>query len=442
MAEVTPSRFQAAVDYILTFADYERISRSAVVFDLARVEALLERLGQPHLQAKTVHVAGTKGKGSTSAMIASILTAAGYKTGLYTSPHLLSFTERIQVDRRPVSKEQFASLAEKVRPEVEAVNRDGGLGELTTFEILTAMAFVQFADARVDHQVLEAGLGGRLDATNVIQPQVCAVTSISYDHTEILGDTLAKIAREKAGIIKPGICVVSAPQAPEASAVIEEVCREKKAPLFRVGKEITWENLEGSDACQRFRLRGLNGEYDLEMPLLGEHQVENAAVAIACAEILASAGAAISPLNISRGLLEVHWPGRLQVLRRRPLLVVDGAHNDDSVRKLGKALKDHFVFDCLLMIVGASQEKNVAGIVREIAAMAPRVIVTRSGNPRAAPVSRLCEQFLRYGVDPVPADNVPLAVDKALAMAGERDLICATGSLFVVAEILEYLQPR
>jgi len=204
--------YQQALEYLLRFADYERLPRSGIVWDLRRVQRLLERVGNPQYAARTVHITGTKGKGSTAAMIASILKSAGYRTGLYTSPHLLSFTERIQVDGKPIDEADWARLTEQIKPHVEAENKIGDLGELTTFEIMTAMAFLHFRQVKADYQVIEVGLGGRLDATNVVKPLVCVITSISYDHMDVLGDTLAKITGEKAGIIKSGATVVSAPQ--------------------------------------------------------------------------------------------------------------------------------------------------------------------------------------------------------------------------------------
>jgi dihydrofolate synthase/folylpolyglutamate synthase len=250
--------YQTALDYILSFADYERMPRSALVFDLRRIGMLLERLGSPQETAKSIHIAGTKGKGSTAAMIASILTQAGYRVGLYTSPHLLSIAERIQVDGRAIDGDAFARLVEVMKPEVEAVNASGALGELTTFELLTALAFAYFKEREVDYQVMEVGLGGRLDATNVVKPEVCVITSISFDHTDVLGDTLAQIATEKAGIIKSGSTVVCSPQAPEAMGVIERVCREREAKLIQVGGEITWRRKGFSPEGQSCQLNGNN----------------------------------------------------------------------------------------------------------------------------------------------------------------------------------------
>ena len=334
--------YQEALDYVLKFADYERLPRSGIVWDIKRIERLLARLDNPQNYARSVHVAGTKGKGSTSAMIASILQNAGYKVGLYTSPHLLSYTERIRVNGKPIAEKDWANLVEIIQPHVEAENALGDLGQLTTFEIFTAMAFLHFARVKADWQVLEVGLGGRLDATNVIKPEVCVITSISYDHMDVLGDTLAKIAGEKCGIIKPGADVVSAPQFPEAMEVIERVCKEKGVRLIKVGKDVTWERGGFNQEGQSFQVKGLKGEYKLRIKLLGEHQLENAANAVAAAELLQERGAKISSKNIAEGIWKVDWPGRLQVLRKKPWVVVDGAHNAYSMLQTGHSVRRVF----------------------------------------------------------------------------------------------------
>ena len=434
--------YQAALDYVLRFADYERMPRSALVFDLRRIEALLKRLNNPQEAAKSIHIAGTKGKGSTVAMIASILTQAGYRTGLYTSPHLLDFTERIQIDGRPIAREDFAGLVAKLKPEVEAVNALSAFGELTTFEILTALAFIYFKEREVDYQVLETGLGGRLDATNVVKPEVCAITSISFDHTDVLGNTLAQIAREKAGIIKPGSTAVCAPQSPEAMEVIVRICQERGVRLVRIGSDVAWRRKAFSSEGQTFHLNGLLGKYEFNLPLLGEHQLENAATAVAAAEVLVEQGARISPQSIARGLAQVHWPGRLQILKRKPWIIVDGAHNADSAMRLVKALKGYFKYDRAFLIFGASADKDIAGMVSELAHFPDRVIVTRSRHPRAVAIDTLASEFSRYGITPEVAENISAAVELALARAKPADLICATGSLFIVAEVMEYMLKR
>lgn len=432
--------YQAALDYVLSFADYERLSRSAVVFDIARIEALLKRLDDPHKRAKSVHIAGTKGKGSTSAMISSVLVASGYRTGLYTSPHLLSMMERIQIDNTPITEDEFAAMVTGLKPEVEEVNSPGNLGELTTFEILTALAFMYFNTSQVDFQVLETGLGGRLDATNVVTPQVCAITSISLDHTEVLGDDLSKIAWEKAGIIKPEGIVICAPQTPEVLGVIEGVCRERRAKLIRVGAEVTWQRRDFNNLSQTFHLRGIRGEYDLSIPLLGEYQLENAAIAVAALEVLAGIGVRVSAASITSGLSRVSWPGRLQILQDNPLFIVDGAHNAYSAMKLRQALEKDFDFDAAILIVGTSGDKDIGGIVAELSPLTRRVIVAPSRHPRATPNSRLTSEFSKRGIEARAAHDVPSAIEMALAEAKGRDLICATGSLFVLAEVLEYMQ--
>lgn len=429
--------YREALDYLLKFADYERLPRSGIVWDLRRIERLLERVDNPQHAAKTVHVAGTKGKGSVAAMIASVLVQAGCRTGLYTSPHLLSFTERIQVNGKPVDEEDWVRLTELIRPHVEAENALGELGELTTYEILTAMAFIQFQDVNVDYQVIEVGLGGRLDATNVVQPQVCVITSISYDHTDVLGDTLAQIAAEKAGIIKAGATVVSAPQFPEVTAVIEGVCRERGVRLVAVGRDVTWETGDFSPGGQSFQLKGMNRDYFLKIPLLGEHQVENAAMAVAAVEALG--GEKTTAESIAGGLAKVDWPGRLQVLRREPRVVVDGAHNTYSMQKLGEALRRHFRYGRLTLILGFSGDKNIGGMVDEAVKMTGDIILAASRHPRSVRTDLLVEEFDKRGVKARVAEGVAAAVELALAGAKPNDLICAAGSVFVVAEVMEGL---
>ena len=429
--------YAAALDFLLSRTDYERYPgfNYASRFDLRRMDDLLQRLGNPHLSAKSVHIAGSKGKGSTSAMIAAGLRAAGYKTGLYTSPHLVSLRERIQVDGKPILKRELESLVVRMRPHVEAVDHDKTYGELSTFELLTAAAFLYFQQKQVDFQVLETGLGGRLDATNVVRPEVCIITSISLDHTDVLGDTLDKIAAEKAGIIMPGCTVVSSAQAKEAAAVIRETCRRREARLISVGSDITWRKLNSDLSGQSLEVKGMKGSYRLTIPLLGAHQLENAAAATAALEVLG-----LPRKIIEAGLAKTDWPGRLQVLRRRPLLVIDGAHNRDSANKLKEALKQYFHFDNLILIIGTSADKDVTGIIEELAPLAHEVIVTRSRHPRATKPGVLAGGFARLGIKAEVAEDVAGAVAEALRRAGGKDLICATGSLFLVAEVIEYVK--
>lgn len=430
--------YQAALSYILSFTDYEKLPAflyTAANFDLRRMAELLQRVGNPHLTSPAIHVAGTKGKGSTAAMIASALSAAGHRTGLYTSPHLHTFRERLTIDGEMITEEEFSALTQRLQPEIGEVNRRHNYGELTTFEILTALAFAFFGERRVDFQVLEVGLGGRLDATNVVTPRLSVITSISLDHAEVLGDSLAEIAREKAGIIKPGALVVSAPQPGEAEVVIEEVCRHNRAGLIAVGRDVTWKKLTSDLAGQSFEVTGKAGSYQLTIPLLGGHQLENAATAVAALEALG-----IGHDDIARGLAQVRWPGRLEVLRHEPLFLVDGAHNADSARRLKEAIEEYLRFDRLILIAGASSDKDIAGIVGELAPLSSLIIVTRSRHPRALAPALLLEELERQGAKGEMAENVSSAVERALAIAKPGDLICATGSLFVAAEAREYIK--
>lgn len=429
--------YRESLRYLLSFTDFEKLpgsAYSAANFDLRRMAELLSLLGNPHLKPRTVHIAGTKGKGSTAAMIASALSSAGYRTGLYTSPHLHTFRERMTVDGHTIEEETFADIVGRVRPAVEEVNRRHQYGELTTFEILTAVAFSFFDESGVDYQVLETGLGGRLDATNVVLPRVCVITSISRDHTEVLGDTLAQIAGEKAGIIKRGARVVSAPQHPEAAAVIEDACRRNETPLVVVGRDVKWSRITADSSGQSLEVEGTKGSYRLAIPLLGAHQLENAATAVAALEALG-----VESRSIADGLARVSWPGRLEVLRREPTLMVDGAHNADAARRLKEAIAQYFDRERLILVIGASSDKDVAGMIAELAPMANTVIATRSRHPRSMTMEPLIDELRRQGIEGVVSENVGDAVERALSIAGAKDLVCVTGSLFVAAEAREHV---
>ncbi|MDP2932376.1 MAG: Mur ligase family protein, partial [Chloroflexota bacterium] len=299
--------YQQTLDYIYSFIDYETMHapRSAANYDLRRMDELLTGIGNPQLAAKSVHIAGTKGKGSVAAMIASALSVAGYPTGLYTSPHLIDLRERIMANGEMIGKRQMMALTTKLKPQIEEVNRKATYGQLTTFEVLTALGFAYFQRQGVKFQVLEVGLGGRLDATNVINPEVAVITSLSYDHCEVLGHTLAEIATEKAGIIKPGGIVVAAPHPPEAARVVEQACLKRGAKLVRLGKDVTWQGIGFDTIRQTLEVKGRLSSYRLSIPLLGRHQLENAALAVAALEVLAEKGYQIFPNHIMAGLAKV-----------------------------------------------------------------------------------------------------------------------------------------
>ena len=431
--------YKQTLDYIDSYTDYEKIPmpHDPAFYDLRRVEELLARLGSPHLEAKSVHIGGTKGKGSTAAMIASALTISGYVTGLYTSPHLNTLRERFRVDGEFITEGELISVVERLKPEVEAVNEKATYGELTTFELLTALAFAHFKLKGVDFQVLEVGLGGKYDATNIIKPEVCLITSISFDHTEVLGNTLTKIATEKAGIIKPGCVVVLSSQPDEVVRVIEDVCHSRGVELVRVGKDVTWQSLGFDNKRQSLEVKGRLGGYKLSIPLLGQYQLGNAATAVAALEVLAARGFDISRDSIIDGLARVSWAGRFQILSQHPLMIVDGAHNPDSARKLRESLAQYFDFGRAILVTGVSFDKDIDGIVSELVPLFDKVIVTRSRHPRAMALDQLTAAFGRQGVEAQAAESIPEALSLARSIAGARDLICVAGSLFVVAEAIE-----
>lgn len=430
--------YQQAIDYINGYTDYEKVGmpHDPAFYDLRRVDELLSLLGNPHQKATPIHVTGTNGKGSVAVMVASSLTAAGYRTGLYTSPHFHTWRERIRVDGELISEEELARLVTELRPHLEEVNSRAIYGQLTTFEFLTVLAFAYFGQKGARFQVMEVGLGGQFDATSVITPLVEIITPISLDHTDVLGGTIAEIAAEKCGIIKPDSLVVTAPQPPEAAEVIQKTCRERRARLLDVGKDITWQGLGWALDGQRLRVQGRKDSYELFLPLLGEHQQVNAATAVAALEVIADKGFDVSRQKLAKGFEQVSWPGRFQVLRRRPLLVVDGGHNIDAARSLTRSIRQYLDYEHAILVMGTSQDKDIASLVTELAPLFDQVIVTRSQHPRALAPAVLAAEFTRQGVKNQVVSDVPSALSLSLALAGDKDLVCVAGSLFVVGEAM------
>ncbi|TET50803.1 MAG: bifunctional folylpolyglutamate synthase/dihydrofolate synthase, partial [Dehalococcoidia bacterium] len=423
------------------FINYEQIpgiSFAQPGYSLAHVEELLERMGDPQLAPRTIHIAGTKGKGSVAAMIAQVLSSSDNKTGLYISPHLLNLRERISIDGTLISEDEFAAAVAEVKPSIESMKRDTGFRQLTYFEALTVLAFAYFKKKRVDFQVLEVGLGGRLDATNVAWPIACVITSVSLDHTQILGNSLEEIAREQAGIIKPGCWVVLSPQPEEAGSVISDICNEKKAKVVKVGKDITWHKIGHDLSHQSLVIEGRRHNYHVTIPLLGDFQLENAAAAVAALEILASAGLAISAADIAKGLARVKWPGRFQILQQHPTVLVDGAHNVASMKRLVSNIRAYFGHKRVLLVFGTSCDKDIPGIINELVPLSPQVVITQAAHSRAAPPSTLATEFSKLGIEAEIAESIPQALSRALSKADRADLVCVTGSLFVVGEALDY----
>jgi dihydrofolate synthase/folylpolyglutamate synthase len=424
--------YRDTLKYLYHFTDYERRGFAAYApefYDLQRMNHLLALLGNPQRSFRSVHIAGTKGKGSTAAMIESVLRAAGHRTGLYTSPHLHTFRERIRVAGDLIPESEVVRLVEEMRPLVAQVP------DITTFEVMTGLAFFWFAEQGVEWAVLEVGLGGRLDATNVVRPAVAVITSVSYDHTAILGETLAEIATEKAGIVKAGVPVVSAPQSDEARAVIEQICRRRGAPLTVVDGDWTWEaghaNLDGQTFAVRHGKEVVTG---LWLPLLGEHQLENATTAMATLSLLRAGGVDLPEAAIRDGFRSVRWPGRLEILGRAPLVVSDSAHNGESAAKLMATLRSVLEFQRLILILGASSDHVTPEVLTTLLSGVDLVIATRSRHPRASDPEWLRQRAEELGFHLEVSDTVPQALDLALAEAGPADLICFTGSVFVAAE--------
>jgi dihydrofolate synthase / folylpolyglutamate synthase len=442
--------YQDALAWIYSFSDTERTGdyHRDREDNLPRERALLAQLGDPHSAYGVTHIAGTKGKGSTSAMLASILRTAGVRTGLYTSPDLHTFRERIQVDGIEISGEEVARLVPRVRVAAEHVTAK--VGPFITWDVATALAFLAFRAARVRHAVIEVGLGGRLDATNVVEPLATAITSISYDHMHILGSTLGAIAGEKAGIVKPGVPLVCSARASEALEVISRIAGERGAPLLRVGPkgsaDCTYTYLAGGYDTERqlFDVSTPARTYrDLELALLGEHQIENAAAAVALAETLRErAGLPIDEDAIRHGLRDARWPARMQVVRRAPWVVVDGAHNADSFARLFSGLRRHFPFERLILVFGLLKDKDLDGVVQEIvSAGVDAVVATAAISQRARPPEDLAAALARIAPHlPVTTEShCSDALDEALAMATPHDLICVTGSLYLAGEALRWL---
>jgi len=428
-----------ALRAIFRRTDYERGERpeqpayAERVWRLDRVRELLAALGNPQLAYPAVHVAGTKGKGSTTAMIDAALRAGGYRTGMYTSPHLHTFRERIRRDGDMIPEEDVSRLVERMAPVVAE------RPEVTVFEIITAMAMLYFAEEPVDIGVFEVGLGGRLDATNVLTPEVAVITSISLDHTKILGDTIEAIAGEKAGIIKPGVPAVSAPQRKGALDVIVRKAAAEGAPLTIVGQDWLWSPGDADFAGQTLAVyrAGHAGapEYEaLEIPLLGAHQQENAATAIAALETLREGGRPLGRGAILKGLSEVCWPGRMEILGWRPLVVVDGAHNPYSMERLLEALRRYLPHRRLLAVFGSGVTHAPGGLLSVLLPVADATWLVRSQHAKAATLDELAASAAALGWPATPVGTVADGLRAALAEAGPDDLVIVTGSLFVVAE--------
>ena len=440
--------YEAAVEYLFGRINYERVPTSKYStddFQLPRMSTLLERLGNPQLSTPAIHITGTKGKGSTAAMTASMLKAAGHRVGLFTSPHLVRFEERMTVNGQLPTPEKIVSLVQKLKALAADLEQDEESCP-TFFELSTALAWMVFQDAGCDLAVLEVGLGGRLDTTTLCAPLVTIITSISRDHMRLLGDSLELIAREKAGIVKPGIpCVIGVDQ-PSVVEVIAEVCRERGAKLLQLGHEIHIEHRHPSahrvgPAKWTIDVRTPSHTYrGMDVPLAGEYQTRNAALAITAVEIVSQSCKPITEEQMRAGLSQVMWPLRLEVVQESPLIVLDAAHNDASMRELCHAALS-IPARTRTLIFGTSRDKEAAVMLGIAGAAFDQIILTKySTNPRAWPVDELVEIAQAATRTPIQSCE---SVTEALHLTRERsahdDLVCVAGSFFLAAEAREIL---
>ena len=443
--------YKAALAYIEEFIDYERspdFSRQARLYNLNRISLLLELLGNPHDRLQVIHIAGSKGKGSTAALIASVLTQAGYKTGLFTSPHLITPRERCRIDGDLISKADVAFYVEKLKPAIETVSTSE-FGRVSFFEIYTALAFSYFADKATDFAVIEVGLGGRLDATNVVTPVATVITPIGLEHTAILGETYTEIAGEKAEIIKQKCPLALAPQHPEARTVFEKVASERNAPIVEpkdvVGRDCSASssrlvrNADGLPVAQEFDVETDSESYpQLTMPLLGHHQFINATTAVTAIECLKQKGYIVPKTSVYAGFKNVQWQGRIQRIRSSPIVVLDGAHSPASMEALCSTLRQSFRYDRVTFIVSLMRDKNLTAIGNIVSQTADFVIATQVlNNPRVMSAEEILDAW-ENTCEKISACSTPeKAITRALSGASPTDLICITGSLYLVGQALE-----
>jgi dihydrofolate synthase/folylpolyglutamate synthase len=429
--------YQTTIEYLFG------LQKQGIKFGLSNSFLLMGLLGDPHRKFRSVHIAGTNGKGSTAAFTAAMLQAAGLRVGLYTSPHLVSFTERIRINNVPVGEQAVIDLAERVRSRYEgAPPAEGGPLNPTFFEVTTAMAFTCFADAGVDVAVIEAGMGGRLDSTNVITPLVSVITNIDREHTEYLGETIELIAGEKAGIIKPGVPVVTGAVQPEAIAVIERAAAAAGAQLIRMPRDLGPEEVTGGPEPS-FDYRGITIRLPgLRIGLRGRHQVGNACLALAALECAGRAGLVVPAASMRAGLAGAAWEGRLERAAERPDVYLDGAHNPASALVLAGALKEFRPdYKRVILVLGVLQDKDYRGIVAPLAPLADRIVATRPNYGRALDSAALAAEAGARHRDVVVSPSVAGAIELARAGAAPDDLIVVTGSLYTVGEARAALRP-
>ncbi len=413
--------YQDSIDYLYGLQNH------AIKLGLNRTRDLLDRVGNPHHRFKSIHIAGTNGKGSTAAMLSSILREHGVRVGLYTSPHLVRFTERFRIDDREADSKQILAVFDRIK---ECLDER----EIPTFfEMVTAMAFLHFSNEDIEWAVIEVGMGGRLDSTNVIHPAVSVITNVSFDHQEYLGSTLAAIAHEKAGIIKEAVPVVTGAHQPLVQGILKATCLKRNSPLYRLGINFKARRKNGG----AFQYHGLRRDWpSLDVNLPGPHQFNNASLAIASLEALEKEGLfTIDPDAVQRGLSRVNWPARLEVLQKNPLIVLDGAHNPQGAESLRDALRSCFSFQKLHLVMGIMADKDIKGIFRRLLPLAETAIFTKPEYSRAANPDHLRRLARPYIKRHYVIADVASAIQQARLLAQPEDLICITGSLYFAGEV-------
>lgn len=423
--------YPEAINYL------QNLTKFGFNFGLERINELLSRVDNPQAKVPVIHVGGTNGKGSTSSFISSILQAAGYKVGLFTSPHLHSYTERYRINGQEINLERIAGLIERFKPLLEAMVAEG-FEHPTEFEVSTAIAFLYFWEEQVDFVVLEVGLGGAIDSTNVVTPLVSVITNVAMDHMDYLGNTLTEITQVKAGIIKPQRPVVTASTDPEVLEVLTSVGDSLGSPLINIHTSAKWQINSYSQEGQTFDFEGWGGSLPhLQISLLGEHQVTNAITALGVVFQLRAQGIQISDDAVRSGLMAARWPGRLEIVQHQPTVVLDGAHNLAGAEALSAALTKYFTFKKLILVLGMLADKEREKVVATLAPLAERVIITRPNNPRAGQWWQLKGQVEQLVDNVFLEEEVSRAVERALNLADPDDLICVTGSLYMIAEARE-----
>ncbi len=421
-------RYQEATEWLFA------IRRFGSKLGLKYVSHLLARRGDPQDDFRSVHITGTNGKGSTTNMVASILAEAGFRVGMFTSPHLSTFTERIQINGRQIPVADVLRLVNVIKPLCEEMEVDPGLRHPTFFEIVTAMAFKHFSEEGVDFAVLEVGMGGRLDATNVVKALVSVITNVSLEHTEVLGDTVLEIAEKKAGIIKEGGALITATHDDEVYSLFENACAAVSSKIFRVGADIKFERVSADYEGQRFRLEGIRDKYEgLDLPLLGEHQLLNAAAAVGAVEALGFHGVNVPREAIERGLGNVKWPGRMEVVQRNPLVVLDGAKDVEAMKAVKETLLGDFSYERLVAVVSISSDKKIPLMMGELSQAVDRYVVTTHGvMGRAADPTLIVEEAEKHGKPSEIVPDVKDAIGRAMELAGEDGMVIVVGAGFLV----------